>query len=173
MRSIALAVLVVALVTVFTGTVAQAQDAGQGAIVVRDTANAGMAHIYAHAEGPEIESEASQSQLAAGITTPQTHGLIPRFAAVGLLSHTYVFDTSHGPTGEKASGGAHPGKQTKALTNDDVIKLVKAELGDKVVIDKINSSPGDKLDTSTDALIRLKKAGVSKAVIDAMIKRGE
>ncbi len=298
MRSITLAVLVVSIATVFTGTAAQAQDAGQGAIVVRDTANAGMAHIYAHAEGPEIESEASQSQLVAGITTPQTHGLIPRFAAVGLLSHTYVFDASHGrvhvvyfteakqsgtvktawmdpadlqtftydcscglkefhgiaepcspfsptgimrfkwnscflharetvlaeqsgapgappasgdtatsaatapqagapnddedkpltadaiakltsggkpddPTGEKASGGAHPGKQTKALTNDDVIKLVKAELGDKVVIDKINSSPGDKLDTSTDALIRLKKAGVSKAVIDAMIKREE
>jgi cobalamin biosynthesis Co2+ chelatase CbiK len=46
-------------------------------------------------------------------------------------------------------------------------------MGDKVIIDKINSSPGDKLDTSTDALIRLKKAGVSKAVIDAMIKRAD
>jgi hypothetical protein len=273
-RSITLAVLVVSIATVFTGTVAQAQDAGQGAIVVRDTANAGMAHIYAHAEGPEIESEASQSQLVAGITTPQTHGLIPRFAAVGLLSHTYVFDTSHGrvhvvyfteakqsgtvktawmdpadlqtftymrfkwnscflhardtvlaeqpgapgappasgdtaasaatapqavvpnddedkpltadaiakltsggkfddQTADKPSGSAHPGKQTKGLTNEDIIKLVKAELGDKVVIDKIRSSPGDKLDTSTDALIRLKKAGVSKAVIEAMIKREE
>ncbi len=297
MRSTTLAALVVSIATIFTGTVAQAQDAGQGAIVVRETARAGMAPIYAHAEGPEIESEAAQSQLVAGITTPQKHGLIPRITALGLISHTYVFETSHGrvhvvyfteakqsgtvktawmdpadietfsydcscglkefhgiaepcspfsptgimrfkwnscflqaresviaeqpgtpggspasrdtgtsaaseptgapnddedkpltadaiakltsggksddPTGDSASGGAHPGKQTKGLTNDDVIKLVKAELGDKVVIDKIRSSHGDKLDTSTDALIRLKKAGVSKAVIDAMIKRGD
>jgi hypothetical protein len=81
--------------------------------------------------------------------------------------------SSDDQSGDKEAGSAHKKKQTKALTNDDVIKLVKAELGDKVVIDKIKSSPGDKLDTSTDALIRLKKAGVSKAVIDAMIKRGD
>lgn len=75
-------------------------------------------------------------------------------------------------SGDKEAGSAHNKKQQKALTNEDVIKLVKAEMGDKVIIDKINSSPGEKLDTSTDALIRLKKAGVSKAIIDAMIKRG-
>ena len=297
MRSITLAALVVSIATAFTGTAVQAQDAGQGAIVVRDTANAGMAPIYAQAEGPAIEAEASQSQLVAGITTPQTHSLLQRLSAVGIISHTYMFETSHdrvhvvyftdakqsgkvktawmdpvylkmftydcscglkefhglaetcspfSPIGvplfkwnscflrardnalaeqsgapaspasldtatsaatasqagvtnddedkpltadaiakltsggksddqpaDKPSGSAHPGKKTKGLTNDDVIKLVKAELGDKVVIDKIRSSPGDKLDTSTEALIRLKKAGVSKAVIDAMIKRGD
>ncbi|HEX7677202.1 MAG TPA: hypothetical protein VF713_03700 [Thermoanaerobaculia bacterium] len=74
---------------------------------------------------------------------------------------------------DKDAGSSHKKKPQKALTNEDVIKLVKAEMGDKVIIDKINASPGDKLDTSTDALIRLKKAGVSKAIIDAMIKRGE
>ncbi len=76
-------------------------------------------------------------------------------------------------SGDKEAGSAHNKNQQKALTNDDIIKLVKAELGDQVVIDKIKSSPGDKLDTSTDALIRLKKAGVSKAVIDAIITRGD
>jgi hypothetical protein len=76
-------------------------------------------------------------------------------------------------SGDKEADSTHKKKQQKALTNDDIVKLVKAELGDQVVIDKINSSPGDKLDTSTDALIRLKKAGVSKAVIDAIIKRGD
>ena len=48
---------------------------------------------------------------------------------------------------------------------------MKAGLGDKVVIDKIRSSAADKLDASPDALIRLKKAGVSSAVIDALVKR--
>ncbi len=75
-------------------------------------------------------------------------------------------------TGDKDAVSAKK-KPRKALTNEDVVKLVKAEMGDKVIIDKINASPGDKLDTSTDALIRLKKAGVSKAVIDAMIKRAD
>lgn len=81
--------------------------------------------------------------------------------------------SSDDQSGDKEAGSAHNKKQQKALTNDDIIKLVKAELGDQVVINKIKSSPGDKLDTSTDALIRLKKAGVSKAIIDAMIKRGD
>ena len=76
-------------------------------------------------------------------------------------------------TGAKEPGSAPGKKPQKALTNEDVIALVKADLGDKVVIDKIRASPGDKLDTSTDALIRLKKAGVSPAVIDAMIKHVE
>lgn len=290
MKPRTLAVFIASIVAVLACTVARAQDEGEGAIVVRDTAKAGPAPIYAHAEGPDIESEATHSQRVAGITTPQTHGLIPRLSALGLLSHTYVFETSHGrvhvvyfteekqsgtvktawmdpadlqnftydcscglkefhgiaepcspfaPTGimrfkwnscfvqasentlaelggqsrgsdrssethaskpedeseqalsadtiakltsggksddhpaEPKGGSAHTGKPSKALTNEDVVKLVKAELGDKIVIDKINASPGDKLDTSTDALIKLKKAGVSKAVIDAIVKRGE
>jgi hypothetical protein len=77
------------------------------------------------------------------------------------------------PKSDKEGGDAHKKKPQKALTNEDVIKLVKAELGDKVIINKIRSSPGDKLDTSTDALIKLKKAGVSKDVIAAMIERAD
>jgi hypothetical protein len=81
--------------------------------------------------------------------------------------------SSDDQTGDIESGNAHKKKQQNALTNEDIVAMVKAELGDQVVIDKIKSSPGDNLDTSTDALIRLKEAGVSKAVIDAMIKRGD
>jgi hypothetical protein len=81
--------------------------------------------------------------------------------------------SSDAQPGDKEPGNAPRKKGHEALTNKDIIAMVKAELGDKIVIEKINSSPGDKLDTSTDALIRLKKAGVSKAVIDAMIKRGD
>jgi hypothetical protein len=74
-------------------------------------------------------------------------------------------------SGAGAAPAAPKKSNEKAITNEDVIALVKADLGDEIVIDKIRSAPGDKLDTSTDALIRLKKAGVSKAVIDAMVKR--
>jgi formylglycine-generating enzyme required for sulfatase activity len=67
------------------------------------------------------------------------------------------------------SSGKTPTAQ--GFTNKDVIKLVKTGRGDKYAIGKIRSMPGDDLDTSTEALIQLKKAGVSKAVIEAMLAR--
>ena len=57
------------------------------------------------------------------------------------------------------------------LTNQDVTALATAGLGDDVVVSKIQQAPKETLEVSTDALIALKKAGISKAVIDAMIKR--
>jgi hypothetical protein len=53
------------------------------------------------------------------------------------------------------------------LTNDDIVKMVQAKLGDDVAIAKIKSS-ACKFDTSTDALIKLKQEGVSDAVLAAM-----
>jgi len=57
------------------------------------------------------------------------------------------------------------------LTNDDVIKMVQAKLPDAVIVAKIKSSPC-KFDTSTDALIKLKQAGISDAVMQAMAEAG-
>jgi tetratricopeptide (TPR) repeat protein len=54
-----------------------------------------------------------------------------------------------------------------ALTNDDVVKMVQAQLPDSVIIAKIKSS-SCAFDTSPDALISLKKSGVSAAVLQAM-----
>jgi hypothetical protein len=75
-----------------------------------------------------------------------------------------------GKAGSHKSGGGHASKQ-KDLTNADVVSLVKAGLGDKVILDKIHASSGQNFDTSTDALIHLKKSGVSSAIIDAIVKR--
>lgn len=55
------------------------------------------------------------------------------------------------------------------LTNADVIALVKAGLDDSTVVAKIRQTGRSAFDTSVDALIELKKAGVSKSVIDAML----
>jgi len=57
---------------------------------------------------------------------------------------------------------------TKPLTNKDVIALVEAGLPDGVVIEKIRTSKRA-FDTSTDALLALKKAGVSASVIQLMV----
>lgn len=59
----------------------------------------------------------------------------------------------------------------KPLTNADVVALIKLDLGDDLVISKIQQAPAEALDVSTDALIKLKGEGASKAILDAMIKR--
>lgn len=59
----------------------------------------------------------------------------------------------------------------EALTNSDVVAMAKADLGDAVVIARIQQAPREKLDVTTDALILLKQQGVSKAVIESMVKR--
>lgn len=58
----------------------------------------------------------------------------------------------------------------QALNNNDVIKLVKAGLSEGLIISTINSSPGA-YDTSADALIALKKAGVSDKVVAAIVTK--
>jgi hypothetical protein len=62
-------------------------------------------------------------------------------------------------------------QETKPLTNEDVVKLSKAGLGDDVVIAKINQAPQVDFKLDPDSLIALKQQGVSKEVISAMLKR--
>jgi len=57
-----------------------------------------------------------------------------------------------------------------ALTNDAVIKMVKAGLGEGVVLSTIKSQPAS-FTTGPDDLIALKSAGLSDKVIAAMVER--
>jgi hypothetical protein len=68
------------------------------------------------------------------------------------------------PSAPAASAG-------EALSNDDVVAMVLAGLGDELVIMKIEQAPEERLDVSTDALIKLKELGVSQEVLGAMVKR--
>jgi hypothetical protein len=70
-----------------------------------------------------------------------------------------------------ASPGRAQAPGAAVLTNDDVVKMVQAKLGDAVIVNKIKSSPS-KFETNTDALIGLKGAGVSDAVLAAMAGAG-
>ncbi|HEV2352242.1 MAG TPA: hypothetical protein VG028_20605 [Terriglobia bacterium] len=63
------------------------------------------------------------------------------------------------------------GPEAPALTNDDIIKLVQLKLGDSVIIAKIKSS-ACAFNTSIDGLGKLKQAGASDAVLQAMIEAG-
>ena len=64
-----------------------------------------------------------------------------------------------------------PRVKAQTLTNADVIKMVQAKLGDAVIVSKIKTSTC-RFDTSTDALIKLKQAGVSDKVLEAMTEAG-
>jgi tetratricopeptide (TPR) repeat protein len=57
----------------------------------------------------------------------------------------------------------------EVLTNDAVVAMVKAGLGDEVVVSKIKISQ-NQFDLSTQAILRLKEDGVSPAVIKAMVE---
>jgi hypothetical protein len=60
----------------------------------------------------------------------------------------------------------------KPLTNEGVIKMVQAGLSESVIVAAIQSSPAQ-FDISPDALIQLKKAGVTQKEMNAMIAAKE
>jgi tetratricopeptide (TPR) repeat protein len=57
----------------------------------------------------------------------------------------------------------------EVLTNDTIVTMVKAGLGEELVIGKIKISQGQ-YDVSTDGLLRLKSEGVGEPIIKAMIE---
>lgn len=58
-------------------------------------------------------------------------------------------------------------QDTEVLTNNTIIKMVKAKLGEDVIINKIKNSKTN-FDLSTDGLISLKEASVSNTIINVM-----
>lgn len=58
----------------------------------------------------------------------------------------------------------------QALNDDSVVKMVKAGLGDDVIVATIRSSPGS-YSLTPDDLINLKKQGLSEKVLSAMIEK--
>jgi hypothetical protein len=70
-----------------------------------------------------------------------------------------------------AAAPTAPAKSEAAFSNKDVIKLVKLELGDDVVIGKIKQAADVAFDLTTDGLVQLKQAGVSSRVISTMLEK--
>jgi hypothetical protein len=62
--------------------------------------------------------------------------------------------------------------QSEIMTNSQIVEMSKAALSQEIILNKIAKS-GARFDVSTNALIELKKAGVSDAVISAMLDKAE
>ena len=56
------------------------------------------------------------------------------------------------------------------LTNDSVLKMVKSGLGENLILNMVQNQPG-KYVMSADELVKLKQAGVSDKILDAMIAK--
>jgi hypothetical protein len=70
------------------------------------------------------------------------------------------------PTNTIEEGGKQP--EEEILTNDSIVALIGAGLDEEVIVAKIRSTKSN-FDVSTESLITLNKAGVSKRVIKVMI----
>lgn len=65
---------------------------------------------------------------------------------------------------------ALPAQAQQGLTNADIIKMQSAGLSEGVILSSVNNQPAA-YDTSTDGLLALKNAGLSDAVLAAIISR--
>lgn len=93
------------------------------------------------------------------LTFQQNRSMTAKFRFVG--------DTIVDPDGIVWEKQAQPQKGTTQLTIDQVIQMVAAKLPDDIIITTIQKS-SSKFDLTPEALIKLKTAGVSDAVIRAM-----
>jgi hypothetical protein len=83
---------------------------------------------------------------------------LKEFVFIGLLTVMLAFAMS-----------ANVAAQEETMTNDEVISLTKAGLASSVIVGKIRTSKTN-FDMSTDALIKLKQAGVTDDTVTAMLE---
>jgi hypothetical protein len=94
------------------------------------------------------------------------HTLSPLLAL--LLAAQAASTAAPAPPQSQVAQAAQPSLAERPLTNDDVLKMVEAQLAPEVVVEKIKNSSCD-FDTSPAALGRLKEAGVPDSLLLLMV----
>ena len=74
-------------------------------------------------------------------------------------------------TVDSTVAGPMAAPKVKPMTNDSVIRMVKAGLNDDLIVGTIESQPGQ-YTNDADSLVALKQAGVTDRVITAMVNKG-
>jgi hypothetical protein len=95
---------------------------------------------------------------------------LPFALCISLFSLAAAAQPPHTTEAPQTVDGPLTAAKAPAMNNDSVLKMVKAGLGDDLVIQTINTQPGQYV-TDADALVTLKTAGVSDRVITAMINK--
>src|SRR5260370_12535434 len=92
--------------------------------------------------------------------------------SISLFPLVAVAQPPHTTEAAQAVDGPLTAAKALAMNNDSVLKMGKAGLGDDLVIQTINTQPGQYV-TDADALVTLKTAGVFVRVINPMIKTSQ
>jgi hypothetical protein len=95
---------------------------------------------------------------------------LPLALILSLSSPAAVAQPPHTTEAPQAVDGPLNSSNVPAMNNESVLKMVKAGLGDDLVIQTINTQPGQYV-TDADSLVALKTAGVSERVITAMVNK--
>ncbi len=93
--------------------------------------------------------------------------------AAFALSLTLVLmpsQSSYAQTPTEAVEGPLQPKVAKTLTNDSIVRMVKAGLGDDLILQTITTQPGS-YTIDADALVGLKEVGVSDRIITGMVTK--
>ena len=94
--------------------------------------------------------------------------LLPGWTASGQQSEGLRISIQGGQAVQPARGKKE--QATQSLTNESIVKLVKAGLGEDTISSMVNTQPGTYL-LGADDIIALKQAGVSERIITAMLNK--
>lgn len=89
---------------------------------------------------------------------------------VAVAGPVYAQGSVDGPLPQLADSGNIARKHNSVLNNDAIVKMSKAGLDDSIILQTVRSQPGEYV-TAPDDLVALKDAGVSQAVISAMLAK--
>ena len=82
---------------------------------------------------------------------------------------TELSSATGGALHQSNTGNRTADPDAPAITNADVIEMVKAGIGDAVIIDMVQRAKSHSLDATPKALIELKQSGVSDGVLAAIV----
>jgi len=129
-----------------------------------------IAHYKTLSEQPTQTASASTSSSASTPTSSTT-----RSTRSSTAHTTHTGTTTASSSGGSASGAksstAKPAAKGPALTNDQVIALVKANLDEENIIDTIRNAPNVDFDLSVNGEINLANHGVKGKILTAMKQR--
>jgi len=89
---------------------------------------------------------------------------------ISIFPLVAVAQQSHTTDAPQPVDGPLTSTKAPAMNNESVLKMAKAGLGDDLIIETINTQPGQYV-TDADSLVTLKGAGVSDRVITAMVNK--
>ena len=129
-----------------------------------------IAHYKTLSEQPTQLASASTSTPAPSTTASKsTKSTTSRSAHTGTSTAGSSSSASAGSA--KTSATAKPAGKGPALTNDQVIALVKANLDEENIIDTIRNAPNVDFDLSVNGEINLANHGVKGKILTAMKQR--